>query len=115
MSIGAIQVYIGHDNTSEFLLKAGAPGSVVAVTIGSLTKIGIEIDRYGVEKNVDSVTDSTLFTLTGLDPGVFQVQLGSKFEDTDAGTEWQGRLVLFDATNTNGVRQDEPFRIQVKK
>lgn len=111
-----VNVHIGHDDWIGF---DGMAVDGTAVNLDNATKVAVELERRGESRDINDSDNPALFKVgssssKGTDG--FEVNLGRKFtDDNEAGQEWEGRTVVFDATNTNGRRFGRPFKILLVK
>jgi hypothetical protein len=87
-------VYKGNDNTNDFVLKADG----AAVTLSGVVKMVLD---FGSEIIVDSSVTAGVFDWSGGDGGVI-LTLGG-VTDLVVGSRYRPELIVYDATNTNGI------------
>lgn len=87
-------IYKGNDNTNDFILKADG----VAVNLSGVTKMVLDFSGGIV---VDSSVKVGVFDWSGGSGGLI-LTLGG-ITDLVAGSQYHPMLIVYDATNTNGV------------
>ena len=89
-------VYIGHDNQLRLILKQ----SSVASDLASVTKIHLVIGTVTVS-SVNGASDPIRWAQAGYATGEVRMDLGG--QSLRAGTYRHCPVVVFDATNTEGI------------
>jgi hypothetical protein len=88
-------VYLGHDNTIDFILKA----SSIAQSLGSVTQMTITIGSTLVA-NSSAASGAITWSGAGYDTGEIRIKLGD--QSVSAG-DYNAPLVVYDAANTDGI------------
>lgn len=92
-------VYSDRDNTIDFILKADK----VAQDLSGVTKMEL-VDDAGSLDTISSVTSSSAFDWSSSTTGKLLLKLGNL--DIATGS-YIFRLVVYDASNTNGIMWDK--------
>jgi hypothetical protein len=105
-------VYRDRDNSIDFILKANTLTDPIKkiVDLTDITRMML-VREDGFK--IDSAKNDSIFDWTTLAAsGIVSIQLG--LVDIKSGIDiW--RLIVFDATNTNGLAWGEDFYLDVKK
>jgi len=99
--------YIGRDNSTDLLLEADN----VAIDATVLTRAVVNLKSDTGSLDVDSDVEATLFDFT-TGGGVVKIKLGLAIGV--AVDEYQAKLTIYDASNTQGIVWGDPFNLSMQ-
>jgi hypothetical protein len=88
-------VYLGHDNSIDLILKSNG----VAVALTSVTRMTLTLGAKLIDSD-NGDADPIRWIKSGYATGEFRLFLGA---ETITPANYQGVLIVYDATNPNGV------------
>ena len=111
------KIYLNRDNAIKLGLTAdGAP-----INAATLTRVLVKLtDGNGTVTSYDSTTDVNAFDfltetaqVSDTVTGILVIKLQDAVTPPAAGNDYTLDLILYDATNVNGIHWDSPFPVQV--
>lgn len=111
------KIYLNRDNA----IKLGLTADGVPINATTLTRVIVKLtDGDGIITSYDSNVDTNAFDfltetaqVSDTVTGILVIKLQDAVTPPAAGNDYTLDLILYDATNVNGIHWDSPFPVQV--